>query len=423
MIGWGYPEKKLTNDEIMEILDKALVAEHWQGAKVLLILPDLTRSAPIGRFFREIYERLHTVADKIDGLIALGTHQPLSMESIFRRVGITALEYAEKYSQKTHFYNHEWDNSEALMGIGTISSSEVEKITQGMMKRKVDITLNKLVFNYDKLIVLGPVFPHEIVGFSGGNKYFFPGICGEEILNTFHWLGGLITNAVINGTKKTPVRALIDRAAEFITIPRLYCNLVVNHGKLHGLFVGDGIEAWGKAADLSAIVNIVHTNRRYHRVLGLTPRKYTELWTAGKVAYKAETIVEDGGELIIYAPHIKTLSMTHGVPILQTGYHVKDYFASRMEQFNSVSGGVLSHLVAVKGTGTYESGVEIPRIQVILASGISEEICKTVNLGYMDPESIIPEEWANREKEGILVIPDAGEVLYRYDCRGSGELE
>jgi nickel-dependent lactate racemase len=260
-------------------------------------------------------------------------------------------------------------------------------------------------------MVIGPVFPHEIVGFSGGNKYFFPGICGEDVLNVFHWLGGLITNAVINGIKDTPVRDLINRSTEFIDVPRLYFNMVVNHGTLHGLYVGDGIKAWGEACDLSAKVNINYTGKRYKKVLGIASLKYDEIWTAGKVAYKAETIVEDGGELIIYAPHITDISFTHGKYIEQVGYHVKDYFATRMDEFKHIPQSVLSHIVTIKGTGTFENGAEKPRINVVLATSIPKEKCKEINLGYMDPEKIKLEEW--EEKEGILVIHDAGEVLYK----------
>jgi nickel-dependent lactate racemase len=403
----------LTESEALSIIRRALEKEDWAGEKVLLILPDSTRSAPVDLLYKGIYDVISGSAACVDGLIALGTHQPMTMESIFRRVGITQNDFANKYSQKTRFFNHTWDDPETLVKIGTISASEVREITNGLMEREVEITINRRIFDYDYLLVIGPVFPHEIVGFSGGNKYFFPGICGQEILNMFHWLGGLISNAVINGTKDTPVRRIINRAAEFITIPRIYFNMVATHGELQGLFVGDGIKEWGMAADLSSRVNVCYTGRRYQKVLGLAPEKYDEIWTAGKVAYKAETIVEDGGQLIIYGPHIKEISFTHGKYINQVGYHVRDYFAGRMEKFRHIPEGVLAHLVAVKGDGSYKDGVEEPRINVILATGIPEEKCRSLNLGYMNPDSINPEEWIGREQESILVIPDAGEVLYK----------
>lgn len=411
--GFGFMNRALSDNEAMNIVKSTLDQENWDGKKVLLILPDATRSAPVGLLYRAIFEQISEKASCIDGLIALGTHQPMPLEGIFSRVDITPKEYEDKYKRKSKFFNHAWDDPDTLIKIGEIPAHEVNEITAGLMERKVEITINRAIFQYDCLLILGPVFPHEIVGFSGGNKYFFPGICGQDILDLFHWLGGLLTNAVINGTIDTPVRNIINRAAEFITIPRLYFNMVANHGTLHGLYTGDGIEAWHKAAELSAKVNIVYTGRKYKKVIGIAPLKYDELWTAGKVAYKAETIVEDGGELIIYAPHIKEISYTHGTYIRQVGYHVKDYFAKRMDMFSGIPEGILAHIVDLKGSGTYENDVESPRINVILATAIKKEECELLNLGYADPKAVNPSDWMGLENDDVFIIPDAGEVLYK----------
>ena len=413
MIGNGYTDRELTHNETIDLINQALDSGKWEDKKILLIIPDSTRSAPVDVLYKAIYEKISEKTACIDALVALGTHQPMSQTEIFKRVGITKEEYEQKYSEKTQFFNHAWDDPDTLIKIGKISADEVRSISGGLMDREVEITINKLIFEYDHLMILGPVFPHESVGFSGGNKYFFPGICGEEIIEVFHWLGALITNAVINGKKETPVRKIINKAAGFIDMPRIYFHMVVKHGTLHGLYIGDGINDWGRACDLSSEVNINYVKRRYKKVLGITPLKYDEIWTAGKVAYKAETIVEDGGDLIIYAPHITEISFTHGKYIEKVGYHVRDYFATRMDMFKDVSDSVLSHAITVKGTSSFENNEEKPRINVVLATGISEEKCEKINLGYLDPSEIKVEEWENREEDGILVIHDAGEVLYK----------
>jgi len=413
MIGNGYEDRPMENSEAVKLIKEALSKDDWTGKRVLLILPDLTRSAPIPLLYKTIYRELEDEVACLDGLIALGTHQPLTEDKIFMRLGITEDDYYSFYSEKSRFFNHIWNNKSQLIKIGTIPADEVEKITEGRLKEDIEVTINKRIFDYDKLIVLGPVFPHEVVGFSGGNKYFFPGISGEEIINMFHWLGAMITNAEINGTIDTPVRAVLNRAAEFITVPRLYFNIVVNGRNLHGIFIGDSVDAWRAAAELSSKVNIKYVDRRYKKVFGVAPAKYEDLWTAGKVAYKAETIVEDGGDLIIYAPHITEVSVSHGESLEAIGYHVRDYYATRMEEFKHIPGGILAHSTHVKGAGTFENGEEKPRINVILATGISEERCKKINLGYMDPETINLEEWKGKEDEGVLFIPEAGEVLYK----------
>jgi nickel-dependent lactate racemase len=107
------------------------------------------------------------------------------------------------------------------------------------MREEVRVQVNARLLDYDHLIVVGPVFPHEIAGFSGGNKYFFPGVSGPDVINMTHWLGAVITNVKTIGIQKTPVRAVIDRAAAMISRPKSCFSLVVNgHHNLAGLYFG-----------------------------------------------------------------------------------------------------------------------------------------------------------------------------------------
>jgi len=140
---------------------------------------------------------------------------------------------------------------------------------------------------------------------------------------------------------------------------------------------------------------------------------YDELWVAGKCMYKLEPVVADGGELIIYAPHMKDISVTHGSNIEAVGYHVRDYFTKQWEQFRDYPWGVLAHSTHVRGSGTFSDGVEYPRVRVTVASQIPREVCERINLGYRDPASIDVESFADREDEGVLLVRKAGEHLYR----------
>ena len=283
------------------------------------------------------------------------------------------------------------------------------------MAQDVPVSLNKLIFENDQLIVCGPVFPHEVVGFSGGNKYFFPGIAGPEIINFTHWLGAVITSHKVIGAGYTPVRAVIDRAASFIDKSKACITLVVTHKGVAGMYFGTPEEAWQSAAALSAQTHIVYVDKPYKRVLSIMPEMYDDLWTAAKGMYKMEPVVADGGEVVIYAPHITEVSYTHGKHIDEIGYHCRDYFLKQWDKFKDYPGGVLAHSTHVKGLGTYDpqTGSEAPRIRVTLATGIPAERCALINLGYLDPKKVDLEEWVNRESEGILVVPRAGEMLYR----------
>jgi nickel-dependent lactate racemase len=148
-------------------------------------------------------------------------------------------------------------------------------------------------------------------------------------------------------------------------------------------------------------------------VLSMAATMYDDLWTAAKAMYKLEPAIEDGGEVIIYAPHINEISYTHGKLLDKIGYHTRDYFLTQMDKFKDIPGGVMAHSTHVKGIGTCENGVEKPRIKVTLATSIPKERVDKINLGYMDPSKIDVAAWEGREDEGIVVIHKAGEMLYR----------
>jgi len=406
----------LSDNEIAEITRSGLAQVDFKGKRVLVIIPDGTRTAPIPQMFRMLCDELLGKVAALDYLIALGTHKPMSQTQIDKLVGVKPEEWSTTFAG-VHVYNHEWDKPETFVTLGTISAKEVSAITDGMLSRSVDVRINRLATEYDQIIVCGPVFPHEVVGFSGGNKYFFPGISGPEVINLSHWFGALITSyAIIGKPGVTPVRRLINRAASMLKTPRLCFAMVVALGgrQLEGLFAGTPEDAWERASALSAQVHVKYVDHPYKRVLSIMPQMYDDIWTAAKGMYKLEPVIEDGGEVIIYAPHITEFSYTHGETLAQIGYHVRDYFTGQWDRFKDYPGGVLAHSTHLRGMGTYDTvRGERPRIDVTLATGISRERCLAHNLGYMDPASINIDEWKNREDEGILVVPKAGELLYQ----------
>ncbi|MCK4293384.1 MAG: DUF2088 domain-containing protein [Planctomycetes bacterium] len=379
---------------------------------MLLLIPDNTRSGPVGEIFKIMYDHLGPKAKAVDCLVALGTHQPMNEEQTCSRLAITLDERRGKYAS-VKFFNHEWDKPEIFTSIGRISADEIEQISGGLFREEVDVAINKLIFDYDEFFILGPVFPHEVVGFSGGHKYIFPGIAGDEIINFFHWLGAVVTNPVINGNKWTPTRKVVEKAASFLKMPHQLFAIVALENELKGIFIGDCAEAWEKAADLSRNVHIAYKDKSYKTILGIAPKMYDDIWTAAKAMYKLEPIAADAGTLIIYAPHITEISYTHGKYLDKIGYHTRDYFLKRMDKFADIPRASLAHSTHLKGIGTYIDGVEKPRINVVLATGISRQRCEKVNLGYMDPADIHIADYENREDEGILVVHDAGEVLHR----------
>jgi nickel-dependent lactate racemase len=410
------PGSPITADQAARLIAQACPAADYRGKKVLLIVPDATRTAPVGPVFQAIHEQLAGVTAALDVMIALGTHQPMSESAICERLEITAEERSTKY-RSVEFFNHEWDNPGALKNIGTIPAREIEELSGGLFAMDVPVNINARLFHYDQIMIVGPVFPHEVVGFSGGNKYLFPGVSGPEVLNFFHWLGAVVTNPMIIGNKWTPVRKVVDRAAAMVAVPKLCFALVVEKADFAGLFIGTPEGAWDRASELSRKLHIAYKDKPFHTVLSCAPKMYDELWVGGKCMYKLEPVVADGGELIIYAPHIHEISLTHGALIRQIGYHCRDYFLKQWDWFKDIAWGTLAHSTHVRGIGTYENGVEKCRVKVTLATGIPKEICEEINLGYRDPASIRPEDYANREEEGVLLVPKAGEMLFHLRQR------
>lgn len=418
VVGQGTPAAVLAAHEVQRILAEAVDAEPLDGKRVLVIIPDSTRTAPIPLLFRLLHEQIGGRAAQLDYLIALGTHQPMSEAAIDRLVGVPAAERAASYPA-VQIFNHRWDLPEALLTIGSISRSEAAQLTDGLLVDEVPVTLNRMILDYDLLLICGPVFPHEVAGFSGGAKYLFPGIAGPDIINFTHWLGALSTSMETIGVKDTFVRRVIHRAAEFVPTQVLCLAFVLKGHDLHGMFVGSHREAWTAAADLSGQLNIVWLPQPVQRVLAMPSTMYDDLWTAAKAMYKTEPAIADGGEVIIYAPHLTEISYTHGHLIDQIGYHVRDYFVKQWQRFQDLPGGILAHSTHVKGAGTFDpvTGIETPRISVTLATSIPEERCRQVNLGYADYRSIDLERWQKQAGAEGLLVPHAGEMLYRV---GSG---
>jgi len=412
VIGTGLQDGYLNKDEIQVIVRDSLVSLALDGKRVIVLIPDNTRTMPMPLMFDLFEELLSQRVSQLDYLVALGTHQPLDDVQLSKLVGRSVISGKVGCKQ---IFNHEWDKPESFVHIGTIPKEEIRQITGGLLSCDVPVQLNKRILEYDQIIICGPVFPHEVVGFSGGNKYFFPGIAGPEIINFTHWLGALITSYKVIGTMMTPVREIIDRAADFVNIPISCFGLVVTHDGVAGVYFGPAKEAWQAAARLSNDRHIIYKDKLYKRVLSIMPEMYDDLWTAAKGMYKLEPIIEDGGEVVIYAPHIREVSYSHGKLIDEIGYHCRDYFLSQWDKYMDYPGGVLAHSTHVKGLGIYDpaTGIETSRMRVTLATGIPAERCRRINLGYLAPTSINMDEWQNREEEGILVVPNAGEMLYR----------
>ncbi|HYW27481.1 MAG TPA: lactate racemase domain-containing protein [Terriglobales bacterium] len=409
LAGHGSATRVMGDAAAEEVLARALDRVPLAGRRVLAIVPDGTRTAPIPLLYRLLESHLAPRAAGLDYLVALGTHPAMPEAAIQRLVGVPAA----ARDPSIRLFQHRWDDPAALRTIGVIPAAEAGRLTDGRLTEDVPVRLNGLVEAYDLLLLCGPVFPHEVAGYSGGAKYLFPGIAGAEIIDFTHWLGALCTSMATIGVRDTPVRRVIHRAAELVR-PEVVCVAMALDGdQLHGLWIGPHVDAFEAAAELSERLNVIRVPRPFQRVLSMPAERYDDLWTAAKAMYKTEPVVADGGEVVIYAPHVREVSYTHGRLLDQVGYHVRDYFLGQWDRFRAVPGAILAHSTHVKGSGTYDAatGEEHPRIRVTLATGIPEERCRRIDLGYLDPAGVDPAGWEGRA--GVLVVHHAGEKLYR----------
>jgi nickel-dependent lactate racemase len=412
------PDQLLSPQKSIDTLQQGLNG-RFRGQRVLVLIPDHTRSLPLPSLFRSLVEILHD-ARQLDFMVALGTHPQLKEESFYKLIGISPEERNTTYKQ-IGLLNHEWNNPSALTSIGWMEQDEIRQIAgdrwHPSLPNTIDIRINRAALAYDHLLILGPTFPHEVVGFSGGAKYLFPGISGPEMINATHWLGALASVVSTIGIKDTPVRKMIHAAAQRLATPLTLIALTVEGQGLSGLFVGDHLSAWSAAADLSAERHIRWVNQPFQRVLSHAPSMYDELWTCAKAMYKLEPAVAIGGEVIIYAPHLEAVSHTHGKYIYEVGYHILPYFLEHWERFKQIPLGVLAHSTHLRGSGVMENGIEKPNVRVTLSSKISREDCERLNLGYLEPSIINLDEWQDQEHAGILYVRKAGEILYRLRNR------
>ncbi|XVU29410.1 lactate racemase domain-containing protein [Actinoplanes sp. CA-054009] len=398
----GGPDVTLDDAAVRDYVLRGLASEDLDGRSVCVIVPDGTRSCPLPMLLAAVHEALHGRASHVTVLVALGTHAPMSEEQLTSHLGGPY----EGFDVR----NHEWWQPTALTSIGVIPAARVAELSEGRMSQDVDVVLNRAVVEHDVCLVIGPVFPHEVVGFSGGNKYFFPGVAGQEIIDFSHWLGALITSAAIIGTRGvTPVRALINQAAALIPSRRLALCLVVQSGTgaLHAAALGSPEEAWAAAAEVSAQTHVRYLDAPVSKVLSIIPTKYDDMWTGAKGFYKVEPVVADGGQVILYAPHITRIAAMHP-EIEKIGYHCRDYFLKQWDRFQGYHWGVLAHSTHLRGAGTYDPVAgERLRVTVTLATGIPEDVVRAANLDYLDPASV------RLDDPDAFVVPQAGEVLFR----------
>ncbi|MBX7171035.1 MAG: lactate racemase domain-containing protein [Pyrinomonadaceae bacterium] len=412
IFGKGAPDLALSVDDLRQIVEESLTIIP-SNSSILAVIPDTSRDDNTHLIFPIVAEILQNHS-KFDALVAQGTHPPISEAEKLEKIGLNSF--------KGEIFDHDWSNPDKLTKIGKISAAEVSEITNGSFSQNIDLTINKLILDYDFILVLGATVPHEVAGFAGGAKYFFPGISGSELTNATHWIGALAGIENIIGRVETPTRHLIEKAADFIPKQIINFNSVVSRNSANqlqtdALFVGDFRKSFRHACEVSRQVHIKFVDRKYKKVVAILDTHYTELWTGGKASYKLGGIIEDGGELIIYAPHLTEISITHGEAIEKFGYapieKVKELVANSEELSKNLC--VAAHLAHVSYAGLQKNPKKF-KYQITLASQVDSTTCEKVNLNFADFREFNLEDFEN-DAETLIVNP-AGRDLYLLGDKG-----
>ncbi len=271
--------------------------------KVLVVPPDCTRfHSRAGELTKYIYQ--YYKASLKDILPALGTHSPMTeaqIDEMFKGV------------PKSLFRVHDWRND--VVTVGTVPGEFVSEITDGALNYSWPAQLNRLVFSggHDLILSVGQVVPHEVIGMANYNKNLFIGTGGPEGINKSHFIGAVYGMERIMGKADNPVRSLLNYASENFTrnLPIVYIHTVIGRneeGKLvvRGLFIGDDIEVFRLAADLSLKVNFNVLEKPLKKVVVyLDPAEYKSTWLGNKSIYRTRMAMADKGELIVLAPGLK----------------------------------------------------------------------------------------------------------------------
>jgi len=417
LFGYGSPEADLTVSDLRSIVEQAL-ENIAADSKVLAVIPDKTRDDNTNLLFPIAAKILAAKGVKVfDAIVAQGTHMPMNAAEKCAKIGIGD---GETIPGLGKVFDHKWDCPRELVTIGELSAEKTSELTDGLLEKSIPLTINKLLApgNYDVVLQFGATMPHEVAGFAGGAKYFFPGVAGAELTHATHWLGALATVEKVIGRIETPTRHLIEAAADFIHAPVISLTSVVsrnseNRLQTHALFAGDFRLAVRRAAAVSRCVHIKYTRRKYKRVAALLDEHYEELWLGGKASYRLGAVIEDGGELIIYAPHLRCISDTHGEMIERYGYApleaVRELVAQSGELQQNLC--VAAHLTQVAFAGRRDdNGRIVPRYRITLASQVDAKTCRRVNLGFMDYHKFETEDYEN--DSDTLIVERAGRDLY-----------
>lgn len=401
----GSVDTELTSDDLQKGLAEAL-DKIGPRKKVLVLPPDYTRFHSFAGELTQLAwqylgERL------TDVLPALGTHSPMTEEQMAHMFGPVPREL---------FRVHDWRND--VVTLGTVPADYVTTVSEGKVDYAWPAQVNKLLVDggHDLILSIGQVVPHEVIGMANYNKNIFVGTGGEEGINKSHFIGATYGMERIMGRALNPVRQVLNYASDNFAqdLPIVYVQTVVAKnaaGKLvvKGLFIGDDLECFTKAAELSLQVNFVMLEKPLKKVVVyLDPSEFKSTWLGNKSIYRTRMAIEDGGELIVLAPGLKEFGEDPQMDqlIRKYGYFttpkILELTRDNADLQNNL--GAAAHLI---------HGSAEDRFSITYCPGhLSQAEIEKANYNYADLDTMLQKYNPDQLKDGFNTLPDGEEIFY-----------
>lgn len=405
----GSSDIALSRDDLKKGLNEAF-GKLGERQKVLAVPPDYTRlpsrAGELTEMAWEYYGEKLT-----DILPALGTHTPMTEPQINHMFGRTP---------KTLFREHDWRND--VVTLGEVPESYIHEVSEGKVNFSWPAQVNRLLVegDFDLILSIGQVVPHEVVGMANYNKNIFVGTGGSEGINKSHYIGAVYGMERMMGRADTPVRRVFNYATDnFAThLPIVYVLTVVGvngngEQQTYGLFVGDDFDVFDRAARLSLEVNFVMVEKPLHKVVvWLDPTEFKSTWLGNKSIYRTRMAIADGGELIVLAPALKEFGEDKTIDrlIRKYGYFGTPHTLKAVEENAELRGnlGAAAHLIHGSSEGrfsvTYCPGKEV--------DNLTRDEIESVGFQWDDIDRVMQRYNPARLNEGFNILPDGEEIYY-----------
>jgi nickel-dependent lactate racemase len=401
----GSAEEIITTEDVREAL-RSVAGTFNNRKKILILPPDITRAhSGAGMITEQLW---HIFGDRVkDILPALGTHVPMEQEEI-----------SKMYGKVPHslFREHNWRTD--VVEMGRVPGEFISEVTGGRLSFDYPVQVNKLLASggHDLIFSVGQVVPHEVTGMANYNKNIFVGCGGSEAINKSHFIGAVHGIEKILGTTDNPVRKVLNKASEIVSgiLPIVYILTVIGPDKtgalkMRGLFIGDDIVCFNKAAELAREVNFVTLDERLKKVVVyLDPEEFKSTWLGNKSIYRTRMAIADKGELIVLAPGVKTFGEDPQIDklIRKYGYRTSEEILRYVDENEDLRGNLsaAAHLIH----GSPEN-----RFRVIYATGhLSKEEVESVGYSFGNVEELMKRYNPALLKNGFNTMSDGEEIFY-----------